>query len=95
MNLAARFRDRFFDRLIETPLDQEIRTFSVDPDAGKIRMVSNAPQPRMQFRQIEIRAKEAGNDDDSRAIPAWHAPSVVDRSGVQQKNLSSEKSLCP
>ena len=73
MNLASGLSQCLFDRLIQSALDQQVRTLGINADAGEIGLVSNAPQPSMKFRKVEIGAEKAWNDDDRRTITTRHA----------------------
>ena len=76
-------------------LDQQIRALGVDPDAGKIGPVSDALQPAVEFHQIKIGTEKTGNNDHCGAITAGYAETVVDRSCVQEENLSRKQRFCP
>jgi hypothetical protein len=95
VNLSSGFGSRPLNRLVQMALDQEIWTLGIDADAGKIRPISNALQPGVEFHQIKIGAQKSGDDDDSRAISARYAKTVVDRSGVQKEDLGGKQGLGP
>ena len=76
-------------------LDQQIRALGVDPDPGKIGTVSDALQPAVEFHQIKIGTKKTGNNDDCGAVAARYAKAVVNRSCVQQENLSRKQRFRP
>ena len=95
MNLASGLSQCLVDRLVQSALDQQVWTLGVNADAGKIGPVSNAPQPSMKFRKVEICAKKAGNDDDRGAIATRHAQAVVHGCCVQDEYLSPEQGFGP
>jgi len=84
MNPASGFQQRSFDGLIQAALDEKIRTFCIDADAGKIRAVSDPLKPGMKFRKVNIGAKKSGNDDDARIIAAGNAQAIVDGGSMEQ-----------
>ena len=95
VNFSSCLGPRSFYGLVQMALDQEVRAVGVDPNAGKIRPVTDAPQPTMEFHQIKVGAEKTGNDDDPGVIPMRYAKAVVNRSCVQQENLSREERFCP
>ena len=95
MNLASGLGQCLINRLVQSALDQQVRTLRINADAGKIRPISNAAQPSMKFRKVEIGAQKAGNDDDRGAIATRHAQAVVHRCCVQDEYLSPEQGLGP
>src|ERR1022692_1752956 len=95
MYLAAGLGQRPVYRLGHMALNQQVRTVGVDTDPGKIRPVSDAAQPGVQFRQIKIGAEKTGNENDSRVIAAGRTKTVVNRGRVQQENLGSEQRFGP
>ncbi len=95
VNFSSRLRPRCFYGLVQMTLDQEVGAVGVDPNAGKIGPVTNAPQPTMEFHQIKVGAEKTWNDDDPRVIPTRHAKAVVNGSCVQQENLGREERFRP
>lgn len=63
VDLALRLHQSLLDVLVQAPLDQDIGAVSIQPDAGKVRAISNAFQPGAQLRQIVVGPQEARNDD--------------------------------
>jgi len=95
MNLASSLSQCLINRLVQSTLDQQVRTLRINADTGKIGPVSNAAQPSMKFRKVEIGAKEAGYDDDRGAIAMRHAQAVVHGCCVQDEYLSPKQCLGP
>ncbi len=95
MNFASGLGQGFFDRLIEAALDQQVRTFRVNANTRKIRMITNTPEPRVKLGQVKIGTEKTGNNHDGRSVPARHAQAVIHGRGMQQENLGSEKSFRP
>src|SRR5579864_1795293 len=77
------------------PLDKKIRAVSIEPDAGKVRTVTDSAQPAVEFHQVEIRPEESRNDDHGRAIARRYAHSVVHRRGMQKENLGRKQRFGP
>ena len=65
MYLALGFEQRLFDVLVETMLDEQVRTFRIQANALKIRTVPNARQPGMQLLQVRVRAQKSRDQDNS------------------------------
>ncbi len=95
MNSSSGLGQGSFYGLVQMALDQEIRALGVDTDAGKIGPVSDAPQPGVEFHQIKIGTEKTGNNDHRGVITAGYAEAVIDRSCVQQENLSRKQRFCP
>src|ERR1039458_7141763 len=60
MNLALGCEECLCDVLIETMLDEQIGTFGIKANTGKISMVANPPEPGMQLLQIGVGTQEPG-----------------------------------
>src|SRR5579859_463851 len=95
MDLAAGLRNSFFNRAVQPALDQQVRALRVDPDSGKIRSVSYALEPGVQFGQIKVGTQKPRNNDYTRPVTSGYAQAVINRSRVQQENLGPEKCLAP
>ena len=95
MNLAPGLLQCFFDGLVQTALDEQVGTFCVNADAGKIGPVSNAPKPGVKLGEVKVGAEESGNDDDGRTVPARYTQAVVHGGCVQQQNFCSEERFGP
>ena len=95
MNLAPGLSQRLLDGFVQMALDQQIWAVGVNPDPGKIRPVPDAPQPAMQFHQVEVGAEKSRNDDYARAISVWDTETVIDGCRVQQKNFCREQGFSP
>ena len=95
MNLAPCLGKRGLYSLVQMALDQKIRTFCIDANAGKIGAVSNAAEPGMQFHQVQICAEKARNNNDPGSISMRYANAIVDGRGMKQENLGSEQCFGP
>src|SRR5579872_1562903 len=49
----------------------------------------------MELGEVEIGAQKSGDDDNRRTIPTRNTQAVIDRGGVQKKDLGGEKGLGP
>src|SRR6185437_12543423 len=95
VNFTARFASRPRDRLAEPEFDEQVRTFGIEADAGKIRPVADPPEPGVQFHQVDVSSEKAGYDDHPGVIAARDSETVVDRRRMQQQEFNSEKRFRP
>lgn len=95
VDLAARLGNRFFDRLVQAALDQQVGTLCIDADSRKIRAVPDAFEPCVQLCQVKIGTEKPGDNNYSRAVPARDTQAVVNGSRVKQQDFSPEQCLCP
>src|SRR5262249_17723610 len=95
VDLSPRLGERFLNRVIELASNQQVRTLGVEIYARKKRLVSDACQPLMQGRQINIRAEKGGEDDHSGTVARRGSQSVIDRCGVEQHQLGRKQHFAP
>ena len=73
MNFALRFEQRLFDVLIETMLDEQIGTFGIKANTGKIWTIPNPLEPGMQLLQISVGTQESRNQNNSGTVAMRYA----------------------
>ena len=95
MDFSSGLIESFVESLIESSLDQQIGTFGIDSDPGKVRAISDTLKPGVQLCEVNIRAKKAGDEDHRRPIAAWNAQSVINGGRVQDQYLGAEQRFSP
>ena len=95
VNLSAGFLERFVHGSGKTIADQQVGTFCVQSDIGKVGSIANALKPVVEVTDIEVGSQESGNHDDGRAVSALDAQTIVNRRGMQEQKISRAQCLLP
>ncbi len=95
MDPATGLAARTIDGVVESPLDQQVRAFGIQPDSGKIGVVADALQPRVHLHQVKIGAEKSGDHHDAGAVAVRNANAVVGGRGAQQEHLDAKERFLP